>query len=799
MYKKIIAMALLVSLILTSAKTTFAEKYDININETLKTTRTESEFNNSFFSVTGYASGKVSDRSEYYGTEYHVKVADADEFISALELAKSGAVKVIEITGDLNLGYNELSEKSQKSSLVDEYEKPASAYSTGYFTNPTIKESGITKIAFSNIDGLTIFSEKGNVIRHGEFKFQPGSNDIVLRNLEFDDMWQWDEAGTHKEVGWSFIKVNGANNIWIDHCSFSIAADGLVDLENGSSGVTYSWCTFGSETEIPEKYKPIYKTVTYMEELYKNGQADSNGRYSKLRNAGVSVEELMKYENYHSKVHIVGNEKQFADDLTNNMNNSSTRIKLTLAYNMYTNVGQRIPRLSCGKAHLINVYFNSMEHMKLHNSVAALKSTGGLGMNQCIDVKGSASCAADTCVFYGVNNPIRGIEKGTATSGSVFDLYANAENRALVINSSVTNLSGKTYTGSSWDDNGVNLFTNGYNWVDKTTIGKWVWGRKMVGYDSLDNANPPSVSFTYEDDPDDKLEYNYQVLPLSDVKNVVEKCSGAFAINMSALDWLKTTYASDADISLIDKSNKVLAEKISIRQNSQKLSVGDFYQLDADITPANASEKNVVWSSSDSSVMEVLDSGLVKVKKSGSAKITAKTIDGSNLSESITLTSAVSVESLKLSNRSKTIKVGETYQIGCVVTPENAENKSVIWSSSNEAVVVVDDSGTIKGIDEGKATITCKSEDNEDVRATLVVTVKGKVEIEEYILGDIDGNKIIDASDALMVLKHAAKLISLDENQLLSADTDGNGTINATDALTILKYASKLIEYLGQE
>ena len=62
-----------------------------------------------------------------------------------------------------------------------------------------MEKSGVTQINIGNIDGLTIFSPNGNAIKHTELKIT--GNDIVIRNLHFKEMWQWDDAGAQKEVG----------------------------------------------------------------------------------------------------------------------------------------------------------------------------------------------------------------------------------------------------------------------------------------------------------------------------------------------------------------------------------------------------------------------------------------------------------------------------------------------------------------------------------------------------------------------------------------------------------------------
>lgn len=64
---------------------------------------------------------------------------------------------------------------------------------------------------------------------------------------------------------------------------------------------------------------------------------------------------------------------------------------------------------------------------------------------------------------------------------------------------------------------------------------------------------------------------------------------------------------------------------------------------------------------------------------------------------------------------------------------------------------------------------------------------------ESYSLGDVDMDSDVDANDALLVLKHVAKLSKLDDTAKLAANVNLDETIDATDALMILKYAAKLI------
>ena len=74
--------------------------------------------------------------------------------------------------------------------------------------------------------GLTIFSASGATIRHANFNIKDTSN-IIIRNLKFAEMWEWDEAtkGDYDSNDWDFITIgNGGGtvfNVWIDHCTFT--------------------------------------------------------------------------------------------------------------------------------------------------------------------------------------------------------------------------------------------------------------------------------------------------------------------------------------------------------------------------------------------------------------------------------------------------------------------------------------------------------------------------------------------------------------------------------------------------
>ena len=533
------------------------------VTEIPGTVSTESDYNNSFLSVTGFASGNVHDRSEYVGTEYYRVIDDEQKFLDAIRDAQSNKVKVMEITKDMDLGYEYLSnlltpEVLRKYNFVRKYKTPSNelANVNGGFTNPLMEKSGVTTITVGNIDGLTIFSPNGSSIKHTELKIT--GNDIVIRNLHFKEMWQWDDAGAQKEVGWSNFKINGGKNVWVDHCTFEIASDGNIDLENGATGITISWCKIGDEAlENPSKDGSIYQSIMFMEDRYQKGELKpQTSLYHQMRTGGATPEQIMAYSAYHKKCHLSGSgDKDFVNYVYSDgrvVEDANSNIKLTLAYNHYVNVGQRVPMIRQGVGNLINCYIDDSTHQTAADANPIFKQIGPYKLSRCLNSRNGACIAADTCVFNGIEEPIIGAEVQGDDTGNMTAVWAtmfkDVYNHTLIVNSTVTNSKG-TYTGSSWDNNGENLFTTGFKYRDKSTVGKWAWASHIVNESSyekrdytIEEAKP--MEFTY--DTDGTLPFEYQVLPLEDVKEVVTGNSGAGVIEMTNAEWLQTDYLADS-------------------------------------------------------------------------------------------------------------------------------------------------------------------------------------------------------------------------------------------------------------
>lgn len=143
--------------------------------------------------------------------------------------------------------------------------------------------------------------------------------------------------------------------------------------------------------------------------------------------------------------------------------------------------------------------------------------------------------------------------------------------------------------------------------------------------------------------------------------------------------------------------------------------------LSPTIAPANATNQKVIWTSSAPSVAVVDQNGVVTGVAAGTANITAKTEDGEETAVCAVTVTAIAVTALVLDDDAETIGIGDEVTLKATITPANATDKTVTWTTSDAAVATVTN-GVVKGIAAGTATITATSS-NSSVTDTFAVTV----------------------------------------------------------------------------
>ncbi len=173
-------------------------------------------------------------------------------------------------------------------------------------------------------------------------------------------------------------------------------------------------------------------------------------------------------------------------------------------------------------------------------------------------------------------------------------------------------------------------------------------------------------------------------------------------------------------------SKAVRVESVSLDRKDLALMVGESATLTATVFPSNATDKNVRWTSTNTSVVSAVD-GKVTALKVGSATVTVTTQDGGRTASCrVTVKSkVVSVESVRLDKKDLTLTVGKSEVLTAMVSPSNATNRNVRWSSSDETVASAVN-GRVMAFKPGSTTVTVTTEDG-GLTASCQVTVKSNV------------------------------------------------------------------------
>lgn len=172
---------------------------------------------------------------------------------------------------------------------------------------------------------------------------------------------------------------------------------------------------------------------------------------------------------------------------------------------------------------------------------------------------------------------------------------------------------------------------------------------------------------------------------------------------------------------------------ITLSVSSKTLYVGDpSLDISATLTPANATDKSLEWSSSDPEVASIAPGAalraVIKPLKPGKTTITATTKDG-GFTASCEVTVKRHVSGVSLNKASLTLYVGETESLAATVAPEDASDKTVAWSSDNSAVASVSN-GKVTANKPGTAVIKVVTNDLSK-EAACTVTVKRHAESVE--------------------------------------------------------------------
>ena len=198
------------------------------------------------------------------------------------------------------------------------------------------------------------------------------------------------------------------------------------------------------------------------------------------------------------------------------------------------------------------------------------------------------------------------------------------------------------------------------------------------------------------------------------------------------------------------KPTTIAVSGVSLSKTSMTLVEGDSETISATVSPSNATNQSISWSSSPSDVASV-DGGKVTALKPGKATVTVTTADGGK-----TATCSVTVEAkmipvtgVTLDKTEAELVEGESITLTATIAPEDATDKTVSWVSSDEEIAKVDSEGKVSAIAPGTADITVTTTDGEK-KAVFALTVVAKVVPVESIAIDKETLELVEGDSATL-------------------------------------------------
>ena len=221
------------------------------------------------------------------------------------------------------------------------------------------------------------------------------------------------------------------------------------------------------------------------------------------------------------------------------------------------------------------------------------------------------------------------------------------------------------------------------------------------------------------------------------------------------------------------------AESITISQETATLKVGETVELTATVMPEDATDKTVSWTSNDEAVATVDAEGKVTAVALGEATVTATCGEVSTYC-TVTVV-ATPAESITISQETATLKVGETVELTATVMPEDATDKTVSWTSNDEAVATVDAEGKVTAVALGEAEITATAADGSGISANCLVTVN-PVLAESLIISPESWNGVANESFRITAVVNpdntTDKTLMWSTNDATIATVDDNGLVS---------------------
>ena len=276
-------------------------------------------------------------------------------------------------------------------------------------------------------------------------------------------------------------------------------------------------------------------------------------------------------------------------------------------------------------------------------------------------------------------------------------------------------------------------------------------------------------------------------------------------------------------------------ERIDLNIDNTTLQKGERKQLQVTISPEEASDHKVIYSSSNPNVATIDDKGVIHALTSGTTTITAIAQENS-VQNSIEINVFSPVTGISIDQTEIYMPVGDNFKINAYIEPEDANNPNIIYKSENEDIATIDESGIITAVKEGETIISAISEENESIESTCKLIVVRKMEdseihfdsslnldsleisginydentvadIKQKITTDLEleivnrQNQVLSDTDIVgtgskILVKENGNILRV-YNIIIYGDVNGDGKINSVDLLVLQRHILEIEEING--
>lgn len=280
----------------------------------------------------------------------------------------------------------------------------------------------------------------------------------------------------------------------------------------------------------------------------------------------------------------------------------------------------------------------------------------------------------------------------------------------------------------------------------------------------------------------------------------------------------------------LKKVPNVQIEEIKLSLDNTKMEKGSSQKLKVEIMPQEAKDRKIEFTSSHSNVASINEEGNILALKSGKTTITAKSIEN-NVTAQIEIEVYTPLTDMQILTEKLVMQEGDSFVINLSFTPEDADNKTVKYSSQSDEIATVDNTGVIHALAKGKTKIVVETEENSIKREIEVEVIEklkeGEIifdenlrvvqnEISGWNLENLSVKQMKEKIQTLYTIKiyHSSgreltenekagtgsKIQFLDENNsikmeyyiIIYGDVNGDGKINSIDLLKVQRHILEL-------